>query len=310
MQQDRNPIQDIGKFFRSKGVLARLILINAALWVAIGVLRVIGFLFNFPDNAVTNFVADNLAVPASLPSLYEKPWSLLTYMFLHVDFLHILFNMLWLFWFGKIFLEFLREKQLLLIYLLGGLAGGILYIFFYNIFPVFEKSVDQSIALGASASVMAVVTAISFYVPGYSVYMLLLGKVRIFYIALALFVMDFFMIRSDNAGGHIAHIGGALFGLSYIIALRRGMNFREIFGDWRNSSIFRFLKRKQRPQFKTYYGEGRGRPLSDEEYNKNKAEQQKRIDTILEKIARSGYGSLSKEEKDILFKVSNSDKNP
>jgi membrane associated rhomboid family serine protease len=305
MDQYRNPIEDIGRFFRSKSVLSRLILINTGLWIFISILRVVGFLFNFEDNAVTGFVAEHLAVPASLDSLILKPWTLVTYMFLHVDFFHILFNMLWLYWFGKIFLEFLKERQLLLIYILGGLSGGVLYIFFYNVFPVFEKSVEQSIALGASASVMAIVTAISFYVPGYSVYLLLLGKIRIFYIAIALFILDFFMIRSDNAGGHIAHIGGALFGMIYIVAMRKGMNFRDIAGDWRNSKLFSRFKRTGRTRFRIYENENKGRPLTDDEYNIRKAEKQKKIDLILEKIAKSGYESLTREEKEILFKSSN-----
>jgi membrane associated rhomboid family serine protease len=306
MYQERNPMEDLGRFIKSGSVLSRLILINAGLWILIGVLRVIGFLFRFPDSSVTNFVVEYLAVPANVSSLAEKPWTLVSYMFLHIDFFHILFNMLWLFWFGKIFLEFLKERQLLLVYLLGGLSGGILYIVFYNIFPVFEKSLDQSIALGASASVMAIVTAISFYVPGYSVYMLLIGKVRIFYIAIALFIMDFFMIRSENAGGHIAHIGGALFGLCYIFALRKGMNFREIIGDWRNNPLSRFFKRRRKKAYSGYYSTSTGgRPMTDEDYNLRKAERQKRIDLILEKISKSGYESLTEEEKEILFKSSN-----
>jgi membrane associated rhomboid family serine protease len=307
MYQERNPMEDLGRFIKSGSVLSRLILINAGLWILIGVLRVVGFLFRFPDSSVTNFVVEYLAVPANISSLAEKPWTLVSYMFLHIDFFHILFNMLWLFWFGKIFLEFLKERQLLLVYLLGGLSGGILYIVFYNIFPVFEKSLDQSIALGASASVMAIVTAISFYVPGYSVYMLLIGKVRIFYIAIALFIMDFFMIRSENAGGHIAHIGGALFGLCYIFALRKGMNFREIIGDWRNNSLSRFFKRRRKKAYSEYYSTSTGgRPMTDEDYNLRKAERKKRIDLILEKISKSGYESLTEEEKEILFKSSNS----
>lgn len=306
MYEQRNPMNEAGRFFRSRSALSRLILINAGLWLLISTLRVIGFLFRIPDPVITNYVAEYLAVPASLSSLAERPWTLVTYMFFHIDFFHILFNMLWLFWFGKIFLEFLKEKQLVLVYLLGGLSGGILYIVFYNIFPVFKNALDQSIALGASASVMAVVAAISFYVPGYSVYMLLIGRVRIFFIAIALFVMDFFMIRSDNAGGHIAHIGGALFGICYIFATKKGMNFREITGNWKNFALFRIFRRRKKILYTDYRSENGGRPMTDEEYNVLKAERQKRIDLILDKISKSGYESLTKEEKDLLFKSSNS----
>jgi len=308
MQYNQNPFEDLGRFFRSKAILPRLILVNAAIWLAIGVMRVFSFLLNVPDSSLTNYIVDYLALPANLQSLLLRPWTLVTYMFLHIDFFHILFNMLWLFWFGKIFLEFLKSRQLLLIYLLGGLSGGVLYVLFYNIFPVFEKSLDLSVALGASASVMAIVTAISFYVPGYSIHMLFIGRVRIFYIALFLFILDFFMIRSENAGGHIAHIGGALFGLSYIVARRKGMNFNGVWNtSWFKNLFGKMNKNKWRANYNntsTTYG----RPLTDDEYNERKAEKQRKIDDILDKISKSGYESLTSEEKDLLFKTSNTSK--
>jgi membrane associated rhomboid family serine protease len=295
MNPNFNPIEDI----------VRLILVNAAIWLAICAMRVFAFLFNVPDNTLTNYIVDYFALPANLGSLLSRPWTMVTYMFLHIDFFHILFNMLWLFWFGKIFLEFLKSGQLLLIYLLGGISGGLLYVLFYNIFPVFEKSLDLSFALGASASVMAIVTAISFYVPGYSIYLLFLGKIRIFYIALFLFVLDFFMIRSENAGGHIAHIGGALFGLGYIIARRKGMNFKGVFNmSWLNRLLQKMKKSKLRVEY-TGTGQNQGRPLTDDDYNSLKAQRQRIIDGILDKISKSGYESLSTEEKEILFKSSN-----
>jgi len=306
MYYNQNPFDDIGRFFRSKAVLPRLILINAAIWLAIGIMRVFSFLLNVPDSSLTNFIVDYLALPAKLESLYSRPWTLVTYMFLHIDFFHFLFNMLWLFWFGKIFLEFLKSGQLLLIYLLGGLSGGILYVLFYNIFPVFEKSLDLSVALGASASVMAIVTAISFYVPGYSIHMLFLGRIRIFYIALFLFILDFFMIRSENAGGHIAHIGGALFGLSYIVARRKGMNFSGVWNILWFKKLFRMISRRKLKVGYNNTSATYGRPLSDDEYNVLKAERQRKIDDILDKISKSGYESLTGEEKDLLFKSSNS----
>jgi membrane associated rhomboid family serine protease len=306
MYYNQNPFEDFGRFFRSKAILPRLILINAAIWLAIGIMRVFSFLLKVPDASLTDFVVDYLALPANLDRLSSHSWTLVTYMFLHIDFFHFLFNMLWLFWFGKIFLEFLKPRQLLLIYLLGGLSGGVLYVLFYNLFPVFEKSLDLSVALGASASVMAIVTAISLYVPGYSIHMLFLGRIRIFYIALFLFILDFFMIRSENAGGHIAHIGGALFGLSYIVARRKGMNFSGVWNISRFKMLFRKMRtRKLRVDYHntnaTY-----GRPLSDDEYNEHKAERQRKIDEILDKISKSGYESLTGEEKDLLFKSSNS----
>jgi membrane associated rhomboid family serine protease len=304
MYSAQNPFADLRQFFRSKTVLPTLIIINAAIWLAISVVRVFSFLLKVPDNAVTNSIVDYLALPASLDVLARRPWTLATYMFLHLDFFHILFNMLWLFWFGQIFLQFLKSRQLLWIYILGGLSGGALYVLFYNIFPVFENSLELSVALGASASVMAIVTAISVYVPGYTINMLFLGRVRIFYIALFLFIVDFFMIRSENAGGHIAHIGGAIFGFTYVLAMRKGMNFSELWNFRWMKGLFRGKKSRLRAEFNSNYNTN-GRPLTDDEFNQRRAERQKLIDGILDKISKSGYESLSKEEKELLFKSSN-----
>jgi membrane associated rhomboid family serine protease len=308
MNPNYNPLEDIVRFLRSRDVLPRLILINLAIWLAISAMRVFSFLLNVPDETLTNYIVDYFALPAKPESLLVRPWTLVTYMFLHIDFFHILFNMLWLYWFGKIFLEFLRSRQLLLIYLLGGISGGLLYVLFYNIFPVFEKSLNLSYALGASASVMAIVTAISLYVPGYNIHLLFLGRIRIFYIALFLFVLDFFMIRSENAGGHIAHIGGALFGLSYILASRKGMNFSGIFEmPWLKAFFQRMRRSKLKTEF-TNSSSDSGRPLTDDDYNLRKAQRQRIIDDILDKISKSGYESLTSEEKEILFKSSNSNR--
>jgi membrane associated rhomboid family serine protease len=308
MNYTQNPLEDMSRFFRTKAILPRLILVNTIIWTAIGIMRVFSSLLDLPDSSLTNFIVDYLALPARPESLMVRPWTIFTYMFLHIDFFHLLFNMLWLFWFGKIFLEFMKSRQLLLIYILGGLSGGALYVLFYNIFPVFEKSIDLSVALGASASVMAIVTAISLYVPGYSVQLFLLGRIKIFYIALFLFVVDFFMIRSNNAGGHIAHIGGALFGLSYILLRRKGMNFSGFLNFSGFKGLFnRFTGRRMRVDYSGTPRPG-SRPLSDDEYNDLKAERQRKIDNILDKISKSGYESLTLEEKDFLFKSGNSGK--
>jgi len=221
------------------------------------------------------------------------PWTLLTYMFFHIDIWHILFNMLWFYWFGKIFLDYLSGKKLLLVYILGGISGGLLYILTFNVFPVFSSMLPKSYALGASAAVMAVVTAISFYVPNYSLNLLFIGKVKIIYLAIILFIFDFFMIPAGNSGGHLAHIGGALFGFLYIQFLPAG-----------KIKFFNNLFTRKRKQYSAYSTGGTSRPLTDEDYNLQKAERQKHTDEILEKISKGGYDSLSKEEKEFLFKSS------
>lgn len=296
-------MDELRRFFRQRSSFPVLILLNIGIWLLVKIAEVVFYLYNQPDHQVADqWILYYLALPASWTGLAARPWTLVTYMFLHIDFFHILFNMLWLFWFGKIFLQFLSSRQLLWTYLLGGLAGGICYVISFNLFPVFGKIVPVSLALGASASVMAIVTAISFYVPSYSVRLFLIGNVRILYLALALFIFDFFAIPSGNPGGHLAHIGGALFGFFYVLALRKGRvsagpgNPGSIFGKVRRGFSFRKKHGPAAPYS--------GRPKTDEEYNAEKAAEQKKIDQILEKISRGGYDSLTREEKDFLFRSS------
>jgi membrane associated rhomboid family serine protease len=305
MQEYRNPFQGIGTFFRSGSPLSILLIVNIAIWLLIAFIRVPLFLSRAPEGAVTEFVIQFLALPAMPRSLLIHPWTIITYMFLHIDFFHILFNMLWLFWFGRIFTEYLSNRKLVITYILGGIAGGLLYMFFYNVFPVFEDQRNVSFALGASASVMAIVSAISFYAPNYSVYFIFIGKIRIIYIFVVLFILDFFMIRSGNSGGHIAHIGGALFGILYATIIRNGYNLKELTdvfrqGRFRRVKTFdpsggRWTRKKKEPPVRT---------MNDDEYNLMKAEKQKKIDNILDKIKKSGYDSLTKAEKEFLFKES------
>ncbi len=299
----QNPLDDLKKFFRSKNMLVRLIIINVAVWLFI---RFIDVVFDLFLTSHTQDIIDWLAVPASLDRLILRPWTIFTYMFLHYEFWHILFNMLWLYWFGRIFLEYLNEKQLLTTYILGGLAGAAFYILSYNIFPKFQSVYLESVALGASASVMAIIVAISYYVPNYRIYLLFLGPVKIIYIALFSIVLDIIMIRSANSGGHLAHLGGALYGFSSIYLLRKGIDFSKILDFFSFKNFKNSYQRPKKTRFKNVYTNQR--PLSDEDYNYQKKIYQKRIDSILDKISKSGYESLTKEEKELLFKSSNPDK--
>jgi membrane associated rhomboid family serine protease len=299
-----SPLDEIKRIFRQKSILSTLILINAVVWLLVKIIQVLFYLFNHPDVAIADdWITHYFALPAAMPALVARPWTFLTYMFLHIDFWHILFNMLWLFWFGKIFLEFLTSRELVITYLAGGLAGGLLYVCAFNIFPVFRDILPVSVALGASASVMAIVIATSFYVPNYSVQLLFIGRIKIIYLALALFIIDFFAIPSGNAGGHIAHIGGALWGFIYVLLIRQGFG-KQVFRFPDNltkgiKNFFRFNKlhmSSRNPEYK--------RPVTDDEYNFNKNLQQKKIDKILDKIAKGGYDTLTREEKEFLFKSS------
>jgi len=305
-KQNQNPFEDVKKFFKSKNMLVRLIIINVAVWLMIRFLDVLFDLFNL--NVTENIIAW-LAVPAALGNLIFKPWTPITYMFLHYDFWHILFNMLWLYWFGRIFLEYLNERQLLSTYLFGGLAGALLYIISFNIFPKFQDTYIQSIALGASASVMAVVVAISYYVPNYKIHLLFLGPVRIIYIALFSIGLDIIMIKSSNSGGHLAHLGGAIWGFYFVYMLKKGTDLSSLIKGLSLSKIKSYFYRSRKTKFKNVYTNTSKRPVSDEDYNLKKNMDQKKIDKILDKISKSGYESLTKEEKEMLFRTSNKNKN-
>jgi len=295
---DPNIGGNLKRFFREGSVLANLIIVNIAVWLLVQIFRSIFFFISQADviHATTSIVRI-FGVPASLPSLFNKPWTVVTYMFLHIDIWHILFNMLWLYWFGKLFQENLGGRKLLTVYILGGISGALVYILAFNVFPVFAGALPQSYALGASASVMAIVTAISFKIPDYSVYLLFIGRIRIVYMAIALFIFDFFMIPAGNAGGHIAHIGGALFGFMYIQIWGKDKAYRHRNSGTRSG----FFRKKNMWAEQPSPG---SRPLSDEEYNMQKAEKQKRMDDILDKISKGGYDSLTRDEKEFLFRSS------
>ena len=287
---------NIKSIFRNGNSLNRLIYINIALFIIITIIGVVGFLLVNPE--IVNQTIRLLSVPSSLQMLILRPWTLITYMFTHKELLHILVNLLWLYWFGKIFLEYLDQKKLVAVYLLGGITGAFTYVLSYNIFPAFQGIVGESIPLlGASASVMAIVVAIAVYVPDYTVYLFLLGRVKIKYIALGIFVLTSVIDFSVNSGGKLAHIGGALFGYLYTLNYRQG---RDI-GKGINK-IFDFFVTLLKPakKLKVTYK----RTANDYDYNKVKIDHQKEINKILDKISKGGYDSLTKSEKDMLFRES------
>jgi len=182
---------EIKKTFVTGTTLTRLIYINVVVFLIISVAVIIGFLLDNPSIDPT--IIDLLAIPASLSILLVKPWTLITYMFTHKDIWHIVFNMLWLYWFGKIFLEYLDQRKLFAVYLLGGISGAVVYVLSFNIFPAFTGIVTESVAIGASASVMAIVIAIAFYVPDYTINLFIIGRIKIKYVALTIFILTSFM---------------------------------------------------------------------------------------------------------------------
>jgi membrane associated rhomboid family serine protease len=286
---------DIKTTFKKGSNLTKLIYINIAVFLLITTASILAFLLS--NAIISSRALEIMSVPSSLKMLALRPWTLITYMFTHKDIWHILFNMLWLYWFGRIFLEYLDQRKLIAVYLLGGLSGAILYIASFNIFPAFKEVVGVSVAIGASASVMAVVVAIAAYVPDYTITLFLFGRIKIKYMALAIFVLTTVMEFPVNSGGKIAHIGGAMLGYLYTLNLRQG---RDIGKGFNRIIDFFATIFKPRSKMKVTYK----KPATDFEYNKIKADNQAKINTILDKISKGGYDSLTREEKDLLFNES------
>ncbi len=292
-------ITDLKDSFRNGNTSNQLIFINIAVFVITTLVSVVWTLFNLGDSPIFSL----LSFPASPMRALEQPWSLFTYMFMHAGFLHILFNMLWLYWFGAIFLYFFSGKHLRGLYLLGGICGAAVFMIAYNVFPYFHRAIDSSVLIGASASVLAIVTATAYREPNYQIQLFLFGSVRLKYLALIVILTDLLFITSDNAGGHIAHLGGALAGLWFAASLKRGIDLTA----WINVPLDAITRlfgslftKKRKPKMKVHYGKHQ----QDYDYNAQKKEQTEDVDRILDKLKRSGYDSLTTEEKKRLFDAS------
>lgn len=293
-----NIITDLKDNFRRGSINQQFIYINIGIFVVIALIGIVGMLFNAGQGTWMSW----LELPAWLPRFICQPWSLVTYMFLHADLFHLLFNMLWLYSFGQLFLLFFSARHFRGLYFLGGLCGGLLYILAFNAFPYFKPLVGGSLLLGASASVLAIVVATAVREPEYRVNLLLFGQIRLKYLALIMVVTDLLFITSGNGGGHIAHLGGALAGWWFAAGLRKGTDVTK----WINQAIdwlqggWKVRRAPKKPKMKVHYG-GRA---NDYDYNARKKERDEEVDRILDKLKKSGYGSLTTEEKQRLFDAS------
>jgi membrane associated rhomboid family serine protease len=287
---------DIKFQFRTGNILMQLIYVNGGIFLVMMVLRVLFYLTGSIDSY--NAVIYYLTIPASPKLLLFRPWTIFTHMFIHDGFLHILFNMMWLYFGGTLFLNFHDSKKLLSTYVLGGLTGALFFILAMNLFPVFSASAPYAMAEGASAAVLAIMVAVATTAPNYIVRLVLLGPVKLKFIAIVSVLLDILLIPQGNAGGHFGHLGGALFGFLFASQLKRGTDLTVDF----LKPIF-WLRDK-------FPSRGKGikvvhsKPKSRYEYNEDKASKQEQVDAILDKIKRSGYDSLSKKEKEILFQAS------
>ena len=289
-------ISNIKSRFKNGDILIKLIFINVAVFIIFGIFNVVCTLFKIQSFDLDYYVG----VPAHIPDAIRHPWTFFTYMFVHANLFHIFFNMIIFYGFGKIFLTFFSSRNMGGLYVLGGLGGAILYIAAFNLIPYY-LDMRNSIMVGASASVMAIIFASAFYRPNTEVSLLLLGRIKIVYIAIFIFILDFLALGSaENPGGHIAHIGGAIVGF---IFAKQYLKDRDITA-WINRIIDKIVN-LFKPKPKLRAKPNKNKRTRDYEYNERKNQQIEEIDSILDKIKASGYSSLTKEEKKRLFDASN-----
>lgn len=283
---------EIREFYQRGNALNRLIMVNVSVFLIFMILGILAYLLNSDFHMK---ILRWVALPADPVLLLTRPWTIISSMFFHRELFHILFNMLYLYFAGLLFLQYFNGRKLLSVYILGGISGALCYVLAYNIFPVFASKLAESYALGASAGVMAVLLAIAAYAPQMEVRLFFVLKMKLWVVALIAVLIDLLTFTDGNQGGHIAHLGGALFGYLSSRSLHRNKDITEWFSRLMDR-LFNLFKPKSVIR-KVYSRE------NDSGYRERKVKHQHRMDEILDKISRSGYDSLSREEKDFLFKV-------
>lgn len=282
--------------YKTASILVKLIIINAAAFLLVS-------LGSFFLNTSQFYFSRWFVLSDDLETILYQPWSLITYGFLHFGFFHILVNMIWLYWFGQFVLNLFTGKRLLTVYLLGALFGGLLFVSAYNLFPVFAE--NRGYLIGASGAVTAVMVFIATYTPN-TEFRIFTFTIKLWQIALFLFLFDLVRIPSSgNAGGLMAHVGGALFGYIYAVQLAKGNDIGKWFENFMDSISNLFKPRTKKP-FKTVHRTTQAKSQRSKPKD-SKSNHQIKIDGILDKIGKSGYESLTKEEKDFLFKAGKED---
>ncbi len=290
-------------FRKTNNGLIQIIFVNIIIFLCLLLTKVVLTLSGH-SSLYEGFV-EKFQLPASFYNLLFQPWTILTYFFIHDELFHILFNMLFLYWFGSLIHEYLGNKRLINIYVLGGLLGGLVYMLAYNLVPIFRPLVDHSFMMGASGAAFAVVVGAATLLPDYSFMLLFLGPVRIKYIALFYIIISLASTIGTNPGGNIAHLGGALMGYIYVKQLRKGVDLGTPIAAIMDFIKSLFVEAPPKPQLKvthrSYTNVGYSQTTH---FNAEDAPDDDEVDALLDKISKSGYESLSKDEKLKLFKAS------
>lgn len=295
--------KDFVRQFGAADIVRKFIYANVVVYIILVLIGVFSVLLNAPSLVAA--VKSWLELPASLVSLAHKPWTVFTYMFMHGGLMHILWNMFALYLFGRIFLDFFSVRHFVGVYLLGGLSGALFFVLAYNVFPYFAGVVDVAHLVGASAAVLAVVTAAAVRSPEYRISLLFFGSIKLSTFAIFTVCISVLMLSGGNAGGNFAHLGGALGGYLFALMLGKGYDVTDVVcrpADWLKS-LFERLRARRVKKRKFTYSPG-GKHGADYEHNARKKADEAEIDAILEKIKKGGYASLSEKEKMRLFDAS------
>lgn len=290
----------IKQFLNKKTAENQILKLNIVAFVCFAIFRFIMYLAN--EKQVSEQIVNYLYVPGNITILLFRPWTLISYQFMHVGFFHILFNMLLFFYMSAIVCSFISSRTLWKIYIWGGICGAIFFILSFNLFPVFRNIDEMGFLVGASASVMAVTVATATLLPNYEVFLFGVFRIKLKWLALAMILLDITGIPSSNPGGGLSHLGGAFFGLVYML------NYKGFFNSSLRNLNKYFLKKIKTPEKKNirkkeFVNEPNYRKTSFASSKKTKPNQTE-IDAILDKISQSGYDSLSGSEKEILFRAS------
>ena len=302
MQTDRTFLDDLKYQFKHGNMTIRLIFINVIIFLAI---RIIGVFVDLSSSFGASFMLDIVnpvfSLQTDLYGFITHPWGLFTSIFTHYDFFHLAFNMIFLYFTGKIFEQLFDQRRLLYTYILGGVFGGLLEIIAHAIFPKLQITSDS--VIGASGAIMAIFVAIAFYRPNLKVNLFGIFPIRLIFLAGLYILSDLLGLGSADGTAHFAHIGGAILGMLSIQNLHSSSNIvlrAENLGKWLKS----IFSRSTKPKMKVKKGGAAGRPKTDEEFIAEAKERQDAIDRILDKISKSGYESLTKKEKEFLFNQS------
>jgi membrane associated rhomboid family serine protease len=296
------------EFNKPNNTLVQLILVNVVVFLVL-LLANVGFAMAQHD-VYYKLVLEQLTIPASLNTFLRRPWTLITYFFTHQDVFHILFNMLYLYWFGRLIDEYLGNRRLVGLYMLGGIAGGLIFLFMYNLVPFYKEQIAAPPMLGASAAAYAVAVGAATLLPNYTFHLLFFGPVKIKYIVSVFVVFSIAKSIGPNAGGELAHLGGAALGFIYIKLLQNGTDMGQpvywVMAGWQNLTNPKppvKVSYRQRSTSTSSANSAYISPLSTSASAISMPDQDE-VDAILDKISKSGYESLTREEKQKLFRAS------